>query len=209
MKTVTIAGVNIDVHDGPIGIEMSGGADSSLLFYILLKYADGPIHAIHLCAKYHQRALIKKTTEVIGFCIDDLQSDKKVMLHTAFIHRTLPPIGFFYGREFVNNGTVTVSYTGMTALPTPEEQAKFNIKGPDTIYRDREFGQEKDVHSNGTYNPFINIDKKKIKEMYDELNLTNTLFPVTRSCDNPEWTEGSCCECWWCEERKWAFGTYY
>ena len=209
MKTITVAGVDIDIHDGPIGIEMSGGADSSLLFYILLKHATGPIHSIHLCAKYHQPALIKKVTEVIGFCIDDLQSDKKVMLHTAFIYRTLPPIGFFYGKEFVNNGTVNITYTGMTALPTPEEQSTFNVKGPDTIYRDRESGQQKDVYSNGTYNPFINIDKKKIKEMYDELKLTYTLFPVTRSCDNPEWTEGSCCECWWCEERKWAFGTYY
>lgn len=209
MKTITIAGVDIDIYNGPIGIEMSGGADSSLLFYILLKYATGPIHVIHLCAKHHQRALVKQLTEVIGFCIDEQQSPTLIMMHIVFIYKTLPPIAYFYGKKFVDTGTVNITYTGMTALPTPEDQSTFNIKGPNTIYRDRNPGEQKNVYGAGTYNPFINIDKKKIKEMYDELNLTNSLFPITRSCDNPEWTEGSCCECWWCEERKWAFGTYY
>ena len=31
LKTVTISNVDIDIIDGPVGISMSGGADSSLL----------------------------------------------------------------------------------------------------------------------------------------------------------------------------------
>jgi 7-cyano-7-deazaguanine synthase in queuosine biosynthesis len=209
MKTITVAGVDIDIHDGPIGISMSGGADSSLLFNILLNYATGPIHVIHLCAKYHQRALIKKVTEVVGYCLDNVSTKTEVILHSHFIYRTIPPIGKTIGNEYVEKGIVNYVYSGMTALPSEKEQLTFNVVGPETIYRDRAVGETKLKYNNGIYSPFIDIDKKVIKQMYDELDLTTTLFPITRSCDNPAWTEGSCCECWWCEERKWAFGTYY
>lgn len=56
------------------------------------------------------------------------------------------------------------------------------------------------------YTPFHRIDKKVIAGMYEELNLLETLFPLTRSCENNNLLEGHCGECWWCEERLWAFG---
>ena len=53
--------------------------------------------------------------------------------------------------------------------------------------------------------------------VYKHCDLTDALFTHTRSC---EWHEGfefngklvpnpedeHCGECWWCQERKWAFG---
>jgi len=42
--------------------------------------------------------------------------------------------------------------------------------------------------------------------------LLETLFPVTRSCEWNEHVVGEdpgmehCGNCWWCHERKWAFG---
>jgi len=56
--------------------------------------------------------------------------------------------------------------------------------------------------------------------MYKELNLLDSLFPITRSCEydiywqtnSEEWKKdvpdpgiGHCNKCWWCKERKWGF----
>lgn len=53
--------------------------------------------------------------------------------------------------------------------------------------------------------PFYNIDKKKIAEIYDYLGITDALLPMSVSCTfNTDDTH--CGDCWWCNERKWAFG---
>ena len=43
MKTITIDNLNIDMYDGNIGVAVSGGADSALLLYILMKNITSPI----------------------------------------------------------------------------------------------------------------------------------------------------------------------
>ena len=53
--------------------------------------------------------------------------------------------------------------------------------------------------------------------MYKEANLLDELYPITRSCEYDPTSNyfkniknpgiGHCGKCWWCEERKWAFGT--
>ena len=61
-------------------------------------------------------------------------------------------------------------------------------------------------------NPFFDIDKKQLAELYNQYNITNTLFPLTYSCEgSAELTNTHtqhCEKCWWCEERYWAFGRY-
>ena len=69
MNTIKINNLDIDIHDGPIGISLSGGADSSLLFYILMKYASGPIH-VFSCGNgntnYHEPI---SAMRVINYCV--------------------------------------------------------------------------------------------------------------------------------------------
>ena len=91
-----------------------------------------------------------------------------------------------------------------------EDLKFFKVKTIDYISTSRDPNTTRSLFSPiGYYRPFFNIDKKQIKNMYDELGLTETLFPITRSCDNPKVKIGHCNgKCWWCEERKWAFGTY-
>lgn len=54
--------------------------------------------------------------------------------------------------------------------------------------------------------PFFNMNKKDIAKMYEDEGLMDTLWPVTRSCESETMSEGHCGECWWCQERLWAFG---
>jgi len=66
------------------------------------------------------------------------------------------------------------------------------------------------------YQPWRNWDKKAIAELYDQFGLTDSLFPLTRSCENggdvtyidDPLMETHCEQCWWCIERYWAFGRY-
>ena len=66
-----------------------------------------------------------------------------------------------------------------------------------------------EVTGNGfLYSPFVNKDKKTIFQIYQDLNLLETLFPLTRSCETTRLKNfrGHCGECWWCKERMWGFG---
>jgi 7-cyano-7-deazaguanine synthase in queuosine biosynthesis len=61
------------------------------------------------------------------------------------------------------------------------------------------------------FNPIINLNKKGIADLCKKFNLTETLFPITRSCEGLSPIETNnytehCGECWWCHERKWGFG---
>lgn len=60
--------------------------------------------------------------------------------------------------------------------------------------------------------PFVQIDKKWIAGMYEQLGLMDELFPLTASCigdneDSKFYTE-PCKKCFWCYEKLWAFGCY-
>ena len=56
-------------------------------------------------------------------------------------------------------------------------------------------------------NHSISVDKKFLAEIYEQENLMNDLFPNTVSCTNISKIE-PCKKCYWCEEKKWAFGMY-
>ena len=62
--------------------------------------------------------------------------------------------------------------------------------------------------------PFNNKDKKFIAELYKNLGVLDSLFPLTRSCENNQHylpdpnNEKHCEKCWWCLERYWGFGRY-
>jgi hypothetical protein len=54
--------------------------------------------------------------------------------------------------------------------------------------------------------PFTNVDKRGIARMYQDLDLLQSLFPLTRSCVSNSWRYGHCGACWFCSERQWGFG---
>ena len=60
-----------------------------------------------------------------------------------------------------------------------------------------------------TYQPFINVDKKFIADIYKKENLIDSLFPLTNSCIGhakvTDFFTKECRNCFWCYEKKWAF----
>ena len=63
---------------------------------------------------------------------------------------------------------------------------------------------------NNMYQMFGNVDKKFVAGVYMEEGLMDTLFPLTRSCVGSarytDFFEKECHDCYWCFEKKWAFG---
>jgi len=55
----------------------------------------------------------------------------------------------------------------------------------------------------GQYNPFYNLNKKDIFQLYLQNNILD-LWDLTVSC---EYSLPPCEGCWWCSERNWAVAT--
>ena len=62
------------------------------------------------------------------------------------------------------------------------------------------------------YRPFVNVDKKFVADLYKQFDLMDDLFPLTMSCIGFDYQTNyftePCKKCYWCHEKKWAFGCY-
>lgn len=206
MKTIQINNLDFDVHDGPVGIAHSGGADSAIMLYIMMLYCPGPIHVYTLANKVKHRTNPKVAYNVICKLLD-LIDRQDVFHHTFFTEKQTFDTLFSPLKTELDLGNINMMYTAGTALPPDEELKKFSTDNG--LYEKRNANTLRPLY-NGTnkkfYSPWWNMDKKFVKQVYDYYNLTDVLYPITRSCEDLKLTEGHCGKCWWCEERQWAFG---
>jgi 7-cyano-7-deazaguanine synthase in queuosine biosynthesis len=217
IKTVEIDNVSIDIYSGPIAINCSGGADSSSLLYLLMKYkTDDTIHVFTSGSHNKKRFNVKVAVNVIDKCIE-LTGNSNIQHHLSFCDilqfKTATDIAL---SDYVDTGRANVLYTGITKNPPKDVTDNFLL--PITEHeRDPIIGDlSVTARENTVYMPYINIDKRSIQKIYNYENIFHNLFPLTRSCEydytsdyfdnikDPEM--GHCGKCWWCEERKWAFG---
>ena len=202
---INLSSLSIEIPDGRIGLSLSGGADSALLAYILLKHATGPIHifttvdkGVNQKSSYYAPLVIKK-------CMD-LTGNYRVRHHINLIEK--------YDREkFLKNlrfqfkfRKLTTMFMGTTELPPDDVLNTFSTKLPDEIYDRRNPSLEKDIYWKNFYNPLMNHNKKEIRTLYEELGIIEDVFPLTNSCTDGTDKLDHCGVCWWCQERKWAFG---
>ena len=203
MKTVTVSGVAIDIADGPIGISFSGGADSSLLLYILMRNHQGPIHVFTCANKLKMYSAANVSQQVLQCCVQ-LTGNDNVIHHVWFVKEQDDSNLFGIQHSYRDLGIVGVNYTAITA--NPPKQVTDGFIDLDTEQAARDPAVTRPVWSNNKHWPFANIDKRQISKMYTELDITDRLFPLTRSCESTDISTGHCGKCWWCEERQWGFG---
>ena len=207
-KELNLSGVNLKIYEGPIGISCSGGADSSLLLYFLMKYSNDKIYILSTGNKARQFKNVTITNNVIQKCIE-LTGNMNIEHHSTFCdHQTLSNI-FDKLDYYIKNKLINIFYTGITANP-PKSITDTFIKKVTEVERDPTIMKDVLRNNNKAYTPWINIDKKKLAQIYKEYNLIDSLFVYTRSC---EWEAqnvkdpklGHCGICWWCQERAWGF----
>jgi len=207
-KELNLSGVNLKIYEGPIGISCSGGADSSLLLYFLMKYSNDKIYILSTGNKARQFKNVTTTNNVIQKCIE-LTGNINIEHHSTFCdHQTLSNI-FDKLDYYRKNKLINIFYTGITANP-PKSITDTFIEEVTEVDRDPTIMKDVLRNNNKAYTPWINIDKKKLAQIYKEYNLIDSLFVYTRSC---EWEAqnvkdpklGHCGICWWCQERAWGF----
>lgn len=203
MKTIYINELPVDIHEGSIAISHSGGADSGLLLYILMQWATGPIHVYTCSSTQKNRVAPRIAYNVIDHCINVFN---RTDVHHGVYHVDVQTYDSWINPliEIMDKSQHTAMYTGITNNPPDSVTATF--MNPTGLVDKRQPGIIRPNYRGKFYMPFINIDKSRIYEMYRELNIVDTLFPITRSCEDTVLKSGHCGKCWWCEERRWAFG---
>ena len=205
-----ISDIEIQLVPGPIGVFCSGGADSAILLYILMKYSQDHITVFTLGNREKNYLNITTAENVIKKC-SELTGHYNVSHVTRKAEKqTKQEIFNSQFIDYVDTQLVNVIYTGFTANPPVEVTDQFLDKTELTI-RDPAVTRDLWHRENTFYTPFANIDKSKIAQIFQDLSVIDTLYPVTRSCEwhpdinTPDPGSDHCGKCWWCEERLWAF----
>jgi tRNA(Ile)-lysidine synthase TilS/MesJ len=193
-----------------IGIKMSGGADSTLLTYLLAKYIKEDDLAIKIIpvviieeSSPFQEIVVRDVLKIINSQFDvniELKHIFKLDLSYNKITRMRE-----VEKELFDKNIIDLIVTGGTRRPEAEIDSNFDnggLSGPE----DNRLGVQPTYwEDEKSYSPFINFNKKILLNYYKTNNLIDILFNKTRSCvsKTQDFTK-VCGECWWCRERKWA-----
>jgi hypothetical protein len=172
-----------------------------------MKNTEGSLHFFTYASKEKHNRTIKNSVSVIEKCIS-LTGKIDVHHHIKYAETQERDRFLNYLTESVDQGIVDIIYTATTSIPPISVLENFNEQLPTDLKQRRDPDRTKLTfsHSGKLHHPFINIDKKEIANMYKELNLLDSLFPITGSCESLQHPTGHCGRCWWCQERSWAFG---
>lgn len=208
MKTIDICGHPFDIHDGPLGISVSGGADSAAMLYILMTHAPGPIH-VYTCGSREKNLASPETSLKLVHSLLNQFKRNDVYYHVFYTDKQTSSNLLYPLWESVEKEKLSMMYLATTAFPPKNEYSKFNNQA---VFLDLDHERNPDVirdcyiwKNKKFYVPWTNKDKKFVAKIYDYFNITETIFPITRSCESFTLRSGHCGKCWWCEERLWAF----
>lgn len=208
-----------------LGIWMSGGADSSLLCYLLAEkiiseQLDITIQPITIDYK---RPFARKAVYVRQM-IEQVLGAKDIFLKHLVYH---PEDNKYWTRDelaeqfHIRNyenfkaDKFQVLYSGITTNPPLDVQRNFKWgilpdveekRGEGVTKETVRYFQKEDKEF-FEIKPFFNVNKKVIAQLYKDRKILSNIFPLTRSCEKIDTSDGHCGECWWCEERLWAFET--
>ena len=216
IDSISPAGVNLDIYEGPIGVSCSGGADSSILLYHLMREVEQKIYICTTGNNQRNRYNVTGASRVVEKLIQ-LTGNSNIEHHISYCEVQTSEELFPKLSTYFKNNTVNIFYTGITSNPPIEVTDKFKLKITEHDRSEKKKDLLIQIPNVGlAYTPWANVDKRKIAEMYKEANLLEELFPLTRSCEYDPTSSffdviedprmGHCGSCWWCEERQWAFG---
>lgn len=211
-----------------LAINVSGGADSSLLLYLTIKYLeakgrhDTEINILTCANDFKGRWNAKVATEIVNK-IKKLTNTSLINLHYIY-YRDRQEEKYFHEVEskLFADGRIDLILSGITCNPredffvTDKYDNQIDLRIDALPVRDFESQDDQLYYigdeGNNFYTPFKLVDKRWIADMYDKFAITDSVFPSTRSCEGFARVTNNfsepCGECWWCLERKWAFGKF-
>ena len=221
---VSIDFFNFNTQNLKIGIAVSGGADSALLLYLTAKYVKDaeiiPWSGYEIENKNHKfRPFTIHDAKSVVDVVRNKLPNAHISQHYIWSYDKRGQDKKIYmkdeAKRCLDNGIIDLYVTGRTANPPKDVLNEIEKKLPsDTagpIESSRSYLQS-ERPSDTYYAPFINMNKKVISRLYQKYDCMEDLFPVTQSCvgwaEETNWFTEPCKQCFWCHERKWAFGSY-
>lgn len=204
-----------------ICINVSGGADSAIMLYMLINYCtknipDAEIHVI-TCANVVKGWYNAKWSVSVIDKVQELTGTTLIKSHYTYYSDD-------QRREELNeaeklchkNHGITFTIHGTTQ--NPDKSIEYLQKGR---HAPRDAGHGRPAYSQLNdrvvrWMPVMNVDKRLVAYLYKHFDMLDDLLPFTRSCeqhsedntDTPSWMVTHCGKCWWCKEREWAFGKW-
>ena len=187
-----------------IGVQMSGGADSTLIAYLI---------AAHI-VKYNLKTRLRRITFGFGNKSEILKKAEDIQYTiTKLIGKDIweDPYTAFYEHKNMHSIKDQLTYLfdndlidhvihGVTKNPPieelPDHENTRMVERDEPVLYDNEYWSA----------PFYNLTKDVILQEYFNLGIESLLFD-TCSCDaniSPKLIV-PCGACWWCKERQWAF----
>jgi 7-cyano-7-deazaguanine synthase in queuosine biosynthesis len=189
---------NINLPEGTIGLYLSGGIDSAFLLYLLGRQNKNKVVLLTIGTQekkynipYAERIVkyVKEKTDI------EIIDHRIVIAETEELRRVKR---VEMSKRLTDTYEIVCWLDGKTM--NPKEQLLYHEqRKPD---RDRGVLRWRDDKTHGS--PFATIDKQMIRTLIEKHEV-GRLTSVTISC---EVSDPACGKCWWCEERKWAFGNY-
>ena len=204
-----------------LGMKLSGGADSAIVYYKLCKeFSDADIYILTLGTdeKPYYPMLAKRVVEKVY----ELTGVRPVKHITNFIEHS--DEGYVVGQEEMadilrNKYKVEDIYSGISSNPPIEdmleyfehnhnlnlEEVKFHIEKRD---KERDLLPESSARKGA---PFTLLSKRDVAMVYNEEKVLDELYPNTCSCESPSGEDEDgypihCGTCFFCLERWYGFG---
>mgnify|MGYP000055184135 FL=1 len=213
LKETTSQGViEIDLHGiTGLGFLVSGGMDSATLLYTLcesmtLQNQYIPMYCISACnstdvfGAYHAGLVINFCQRKFPNVVIEHIVDYSLLTGKYKIERKRKVLAKLYSSK-----KITAHIDGVTMNPkadfvyehinpkcTPPEE-KRNTPLPIRLHRN---GRQ-------LIRPWGKLDKKGVREIAEKKRIKDKLLAITRSCTDIHYHV--CGQCWWCQERKWAY----
>ncbi|MEK9741328.1 MAG: hypothetical protein VW262_09090 [Flavobacteriaceae bacterium] len=178
-------------HDAKkIGVLCSGGVDSTLLLYLLVKQnLKSNLQIISFSnVKPDQKTCVEN---VFSWIKEELNYNlQNYMVRFGWIRQMVSDILQVYDMDYVFTGCNKVVWDENEFTPTIVIPHDNPPKRGDPL-------NEKHLR------PFINIDKLEITKLYLDNHILDLLY-LTRSCGHTTGYSSPCGGCYFCTERKWA-----
>ena len=200
--------------DGTIGVVVSGGFDSSILWHIVYGIClergqkcipftvpknDGALTYADRMLEYSQRAYGGKrlhpfviNEEGVDWMRENYQGEEVAQqLHQGIV-------------EIFRKGYADYVYTGVNAYPPNYETlCSYHTPGPRNLSRDSDFIWKDKPASHWILQPFADFTKADLVQLAEQLGCLDDIAELSHSC--VEQIRGRCGECFWCKEREWGF----
>ena len=212
-------------------ISLSGGADSTLLLYLVGVSNPGTLVDVVCCDVTYKGGNAQRVKDIVDK-VEDMLGYKVVRDITVLPVRDNERLTNILREYMVESSTDEKVYiTGITKAPPKDavvvsEMDEVSVNPHDTCDEAyRIFNGAKPVHSVvsfpaisedevNLYTPMINIDKVTVYALYNELEILE-LYDMTRSCESGNEIEtnnfkDTCnkSDDWWCMERQWSEEEY-